>query len=174
MRHPQVGDRIFAKGIPQFVGVELVIKSVMLGTVFARQKGRGRREDIELQDGDFDYCEPTKLTNTEKSEIIKRLVKPDYLPDVPSFRREQGVLNRLFDRYPDNEFWKSFDPGFMVKSNTWWMGGGADDLRKYFNEYSLSRRGLTKEAQPITLREDKIGEDVEVKLKPKKLTDIWK
>ncbi len=174
MRTPKAGDRIFAKGIPQFVGIELVIKSVMLGTVFARQKGRGRREDIELQDGDFDYADPIELTSEEKREIVKRSVKSDFLPDILAFRKELGILNILFSKYPCNEFWKNFDCGFQLRSLSWWCGGGADDLRKHFNEYSLSKRGLTSEAQPITLREDKIGEDVEVKLKPKKLTDIWK
>ncbi len=172
MRKPCIGDKIKVFGIPQFQNVELTIKSIFLGTIFARPKFG--REDIEIQDGNFEYLEPIKLTGVEKTQLVKRLVKSEYLPHIKAVQNEIAVFNRLFSKYPDDEFWKTFDPGFQTKSLLWWAGSGADDLRKHFNEYSLSKKDLTKEAQPITLREDKIGEDVEVNIKPKKLTDIWK
>ena len=175
MRIPKVGEKISCNCLPQFAGVELTIKSVMLGTVFARVK-RGR-EDVPLEEDQFTYLEPETLTGAEKKEIIIRLVKESYISDILAFRKEQGMLNKLIIKYNNCEFWKDFDPGFQVRSLVFFLGqNGSPQIEQKFKQFTLDKLSSKSDnkGSNSTLRAEKIGEDVNIENKPKNLLDILK
>lgn len=171
-RQPRINEYIKVKGIPELADKEVKVVASALGSVWVKPYKRAR-EDIEVSLNQVEFIEPEKLETKEKYEIIEKLVKPELLEqDKTRYKIELAILNRLYEKFPNIDFWKSFDPGYQAKSIIWWQGGGKDDLRKAFNEFALdTNRG--KPQNRVELTSEKIGEDVQINnTKPKNLFDL--
>lgn len=171
-RRPKKNDRVYIGGIPEYFQVEMKVKSTLLESVFVRPKGG--REDIEVSESDLFYLDLEELESGEKIELIKKLVKEEFLTDIILLRREQGVLNRLLKKYPDVDFWRGLEIGFQMRSLLFWIGkNGSPQIEQMYREFTLDKntaKGNNKSVTNITT--EKVGEDIVVRAKPRNLLDI--
>jgi len=156
MRLPKIGERVYISNVSQYSRgnkVCKVTKSIM-GVVYYKPLGR-RGEDLQCDLADLDYIEDEDFTTAEKKELIKKMIKPGYLTNDSVWRREQGAFNKLFESYPDVNFWRYLDIKYQVRSLFWFIGGGSSDLRKLWNLYSLDR---STSKNDTSLSSNKTGE----------------
>lgn len=171
-RKARIGEIIKIRGIPELADKEVRVVAIALGQVWIKPK-KNAREDIEVPLDMVEFIEAEKLETKEKYEIIDKLVKPELLEqDKGRYRIELAILNRLYEKFPNKEFWINFDPGFKIASMIWWQGRGRDDFRKFYNSYCLDMNAAKPQTKVI-LSTEKIGEDVQItKTKPKNLFDL--
>ena len=161
-RKPKVGETVKIKGIPDLAGKEVKVTACALGYAWIKPY-KGAREDIEVPLDLIEFVQPQEFTGKEKRELIKKWVKEESFADVKIMGRETGIFNSLFEKYPNLEFWREFEPGFQVASLNWWAGSGKDDLRAAFNSFSLDLS--SSKSNNVQTQTEKIGEDVQIKKK---------
>jgi hypothetical protein len=162
MRKPKINEFIRVKGIPDLIGKEVRVTAVALGYVWIKSY-KGAREDIEVPLDLVEFINPETFSLKEKKELIKKWVKPENLRNYKDIVRELGFFSKIFERYPNLEFWKQFEPGFLVASLSWWLNGGKDDIRAAFNTFSLDLS--PSNLNNAHIQNEKIGEDVQVRKK---------
>ena len=102
------------------------------------------------------------------SDVIERAVVP-LLNNNVFWKKENALFKRLFTKYPDKEFWKKVQLK-TVPSLAIYIYAEAEYLRQKFQEFNF---------QPETAKEEiklgeKVGEDYNLKRKPKTLKDFLK
>lgn len=168
MRKPKIGEYIKVNGVPELVGKEVKVAACALGSVWVKPKYA--REDIEVPIDLIEFIEPEKLGGHEKNELIKKWVDEKNIESQSLFNNEKRFLNLLIEKYPNLQFWRNFDPGFKVKSLIWWLAGGKMDIQKFYNYYCVDINVSTN--NNLHLENQKIGEDIEIKTKPKNFLDL--
>ena len=71
----------------------------------------------------------------EKQKFIQRIVSPETLV----WPREMKIMNRLWDKYPDEVFWITFELPFQLKSLAWFIGDGQNELERQWNFFKLDK-----------------------------------
>lgn len=108
----------------------------------------------------------------EKKALITFFVKSENLQSSKDWAREMKIANKLWERYPDVNFWNSFKLTFNLKSLAWLIGEEGDaQIRKQWEMFQLDKsRELSimyeeNKAEPFT---------PPVQIKPKTLKDFLK
>jgi hypothetical protein len=102
------------------------------------------------------------------SDVIERTVTP-ILKNNTFWQKENALFKKLFTKYPDKEFWKKVKLK-PVPSLAIYMYAEAEYLKQKFQEFNFQPEVAKEE---IKLG-DKIGEDYNLKKKPKTLKDFLK
>lgn len=166
MREPKIGEKVLVKSYKN-PEKPLKIEKVALGFVWV--KIPYKEELLQIPEEDIVFVTQEAFTGEEKKALVYGWVKPGMIKTFQNLAIELAAFNKLFKIYPYIDFWRYFKPDFKVQSMLWWVGGGQDDLRAYFNAYILDNG---KSKQDTNLVDKKIGEDVIIVKKPKSLLDL--
>jgi hypothetical protein len=103
----------------------------------------------------------------ERTAFITR-----FLPPVTGaqLKEEKRMFAELFEKYPDLDFWRGFNPHFEINSLTYFFGpAGKRYIKKAFLIFSFE--GIERPVKPV-LQSEKVGEDRVVKTKPRTVRDF--
>lgn len=163
-RKPKVGEKVFQDG------VEYKVVEEFLGFYYGKKKYA--RENTLLDPAKTKFLTEEKLSRDEIFQLLKGYVQEEFLKD--NFVKEIGVFGRLRQKYPDLTFWREyFRPDFKVKSLLWFLGGGSKDIELQYKKWTYNP-DLTNQEKTVNIGTEKVGEDIEVKKKPKNLLDLLK
>ena len=171
-RKPRIGEKVYIKNIAQYAppnGKPCKVTRSGLGLVWVKPL-RWRGEDLEIDEDDIIFIEPEQFSAQERKNLVSRFVKEETLVDPLKFRMELSHIKRLIRLYPDLNFWRSYNPGYQMKSLLWWFGKGKDQFKIDYMSKTLDT--VNSKPQNDTLSNEKIGEDVVVNKKPKSVLDL--
>ena len=164
MRVPIKGDKVYLKNNPlysrQSGSKPCKVEDYILGIVFVRPLRL--RLLLEVMPEDLDYLDDEKLTMADKEEILKRLVKEEFLKTNQDWMRELNGLNKIYLKYPYVDFLRNLTFDYQARSIWWFLGGGADQLTQKFKLFSID---ISSKKQDTQLNKEKLGEDVVIKQK---------
>lgn len=151
-RKPRYNELVHAN-IPELAGKLVRIKKI--NWIFYVVKEKPASKEYEVTIDDITFAVPEELTDHEKVNLINLHVLKCYTLDYRSKIRELGILKKLTKKYSNLDFWRSFEPGFKMKSLIWWLGGGAEEISKQYASFNLDFA-----LKIPTIGKEKLGEDV--------------
>ena len=170
-RIPKINDIVRVNAVEISPAKDCKILSIVLDSIFVRPKFS--RQDFEIKEDQIvSWVNEEILTGKEKETIIRRLVKEEFLKseDFHQLHNQLHILKRLIVEYPNLDFWRNFSPPTRVVSLAQYMGANKDALRFQYNQATLDLGA--KEQVKEVLSEEKIGEDIIVKKRPKNMLDL--
>lgn len=174
IRKPRISEKVCVIGLTGYEpgnpdGNYCKIDGYFLDTVYLKCGGKV----IETTIDKIEYLEEKKISKDDKAEIVKRLIKPEFLKKIP-IKNVIIYLNLLLKKYKDIEFWlDGFNPGYQAKSLSWWIGGGKDELRKAYDMFTKDYTTPIVDLK-ANLEKEKIGSDTVLTKRPSSYIDLFR
>lgn len=108
------------------------------------------------------------ISRDDRAKIIKALLKEE-VTEI-NWKLEMICLGKLMKKYPGEDFWRSFNPGYRVHSLRWFVGDGLKDIRKFHSLFNLDFQSKEK----TILSNQSFGEDYKVPVSIPSLSEFLK
>lgn len=129
-------------------------------------------EDLAAKQEAAASKEATKI----KKQCLERVLRKKTF----NWPMELKIINQLVEKYPNLEFWRTFDTNFSfaLPSFAWFLGKGQDYLAQEYRRQTTDLSALIKKNDAPEVNSPQIPhhmiEKVEITKKPKTLKDFLK